>query len=259
MEFHLTTKTGSRMSKVGMAILLLGMGSAQASTVDISFTDVLVQGNTNAGAPGTMASGTSVDLKISDTGTANVLQFTISTDLTGKEQLNRLYLDLPTVEAAALTGLSISNSTSTAATPKSFTLATTNNSVTGSEWAASQILVPNSATAAQTGKSDLLIAFTAGAISGSGGTGVKSETFDLTFSGATVTAADFLTLSSNNFNGFAEITLQGGTTGSGTGDLGGVNNQQAAGTGTGTPIPEPATIALLGLGFAGLAMRSRKA
>ncbi|WP_347986115.1 hypothetical protein [Methylomonas sp. AM2-LC] len=208
----------SRLSNIipAVALCVISTTGAFASTVDINFNQAVFQGS-----PGPLATGTAVDLKISDTATLNVLQFSITASLTGKQELTRLYLDLPTAKTAALTGISVSNPT-ILGQPDSFSYTTVSNPQTGSEWAATQLIVPNSATAAQTGKNDLLIAFSPTSITGAAGKGVLSETFNLTFAGANIKAADFLSLKSNGFNGFAEIALQSGATSSGTAVLAGV-------------------------------------
>jgi hypothetical protein len=218
-----------------LTVCVLNVNVAQASTVDISFTKQVA-----AQTPGPFAAGTAVDLKISDTATPDVLQFSISTALVGSQELNKIYLDLPTAETAALTGISISNST-IAGAPLVFTSSTVNNPQTGSEWAATQLLVPNSSTGAITGLNDLLISFAVGSITGPTGKGVATETFDLTFKGTTVTAADFLglTTGTGKYNGFAQIALESGAASSGTGVLGGLT------------VPVPGAVWLFGSALAG--------
>jgi hypothetical protein len=233
MEFK--QKTGFSTIIPVLAVCVLNANAAQANTVDISFTKQVA-----SQTPGPFAAGTAVDLKISDTATPDVLQFSISTNLIGAQQLNKLYLDLPTVETAALTAISISNSTIVGA-PLVFSSTTVNNPQTGSEWAATQLLVPNSASSTATGFNDLLITFASNSITGPTGKGVAKETFDLTFQGANVTAANFLSLTSGvaKQNGFAQITLQSGATGSGTGVLGG------------STVPVPGAVWLFGSALAG--------
>jgi hypothetical protein len=215
-----------------VALTVLNTHDAFAGTVDINFNQAVFQGS-----PGPLATGTAVDLKISDTATLDVLQFSLNASLTGKQELTHLYLNLPTAETSALTGISISNPT-IVGQPDSFSSTTVSNPQSSSEWATSQLIIPNAATAGQTGKNDLLILFSPTSITGSGGKGVLSETFDLTFTGANVTAADFLSLKSNGYHGFAEIDLQSGAASSGTAVLAGV--------------PVPAAIWLFGSALAGL-------
>jgi hypothetical protein len=235
------TFSKSKLTLISLVLLAFNANGAQASTVDINFNNAVFQGS-----PGPLAAGTSVDLKISDLAT-NVLHFSISTNLTGKQELTKLYLNLPIAETAALTGISVSNS-SIVGQPNSFSFTTVSNPQNGSEWSASQLIIPNSATAAQTGKNDLLIAFAPTSITGSGGNGVLNATFNLNFSGANVTAADFLSLKSNGFNGFAQIALQSGIAGSGTGVL-------AAPV---SAVPVPAAIWLFGSALAGFIRFNRR-